>query len=66
VDEGRMTTNKNLKRRVRMRAAKTGESYAAALLHVRPAQQGDTMPEVNLVPHQATFARLAMRRSRSS
>ena len=49
VDEGRMTTNKNLKRRVRMRAAKTGESYAAALRHVRPAQQGDTMPEVNLV-----------------
>jgi predicted amidohydrolase len=49
VDEGRMPTNKNLKRRVRMRAAKTGESYAAALRHVRPAQQGDTMPEVNLV-----------------
>ena len=44
-----MTTNKNLKRRVRTRAAKTGETYAAALRHVRPAQQGDTMPEVNLV-----------------
>ena len=44
-----MTANGNLKRRVRARAAKTGESYAAALRHVRPAKQGDTMPEVNLV-----------------
>jgi hypothetical protein len=49
VDEGQMTTNKNLKRRVRTRAATTGESYAAALRHVRPAPQGDTMPEVELV-----------------
>jgi hypothetical protein len=49
VDEDRMTANKNLKRRVRSRAAKTGESYAAALRHVRPAQQGETMPDVNLV-----------------
>jgi predicted amidohydrolase len=31
-----MTTNRNLKRRVRARAAKTGESYTAALRHVRP------------------------------
>ena len=44
-----MTSNRNLKRRVRARAAKTGESYAAALRHVRPAQQGETMPELNLV-----------------
>jgi len=44
-----MTANKNLKRRVRSRAAKTGESYAAALRHVRPAPQGETMPDVNLV-----------------
>ena len=44
-----MTSNRNLKRRVRARAAKTGESYAAALRHVRPAQQGDTTPEVTLV-----------------
>jgi len=44
-----MTSNRNLKRRVRVRAAKTGESYAAALRHVRPAHQGDTMPEVILV-----------------
>jgi predicted amidohydrolase len=40
-----MTANRNLKRRVRARAAKTGESYAAAFRHVRPAQQGDTMSE---------------------
>jgi predicted amidohydrolase len=44
-----MTVNKNLKRRVRARAAKTGESYAAALRHVRPAKMGDIMPEKNPV-----------------
>jgi predicted amidohydrolase len=44
-----MTANANLKRRVRARAAKTGESYAAALRHVRPAPEGAIMPEVNLV-----------------
>jgi uncharacterized protein YxjI len=31
-----MTQNSNLKRRVRARAAKTGESYTTALMHVRP------------------------------
>jgi predicted amidohydrolase len=31
-----MTANGNLKRRVRARAAKTGESYTAALRHLRP------------------------------
>jgi hypothetical protein len=31
-----VTANKNLKRQVRARAAKTGESYTAALRHVRP------------------------------
>jgi len=36
-----MTANRNLKRRVRARAAKTGESYVTALRHVRP--------DVNLV-----------------
>ena len=40
-----MTANKNLKRRVRARAARTGESYAAALRHVRPQHQGTEMPE---------------------
>ena len=44
-----MTANRNLKRRVRARTAKTGESYAAALRHVRLAKQGDNMPEVNPV-----------------
>jgi predicted amidohydrolase len=32
-----MTRNGNLKRRVRARAAKTGEAYTAALAHIRPA-----------------------------
>ena len=36
-----MTKNGNLKRRVRARAAKTGESYTAALKHVRPRQNDD-------------------------
>ena len=44
-----MTANSNLNRRVRARAAKTGESYAAALRHVRPKPQGDTMPDMTLV-----------------
>jgi predicted amidohydrolase len=43
-----MTVNRNLKRRVRTRAAKTGESYAAALRHVRPGSGGN-MPEENVV-----------------
>lgn len=42
-----MTANKNLKRRVRARAARTGESYAAALRHVRPQHQGAEMPEAS-------------------
>jgi predicted amidohydrolase len=51
VDEGRMkmTSNRNLKRRVRARAAKTGESYAAALRHVRPMPPGGIMPETRLM-----------------
>ena len=48
-----MTSRKNLKRLVRERAAKTGESYSAALRHVRgqPTEEtvsDDTKPE-NLV-----------------
>lgn len=35
-----MTKNSNLKRRVRARAAKTGESYAAARMHIIEADQG--------------------------
>ena len=36
-----MTANKNLKRRVRPRAAKTGESYTTALRHFRSTAGGD-------------------------
>lgn len=38
-----MTANKNFKRRVRARAAKTGESYTAALRHFRVAPNGGVM-----------------------
>ncbi|MEV6345504.1 carbon-nitrogen hydrolase family protein [Actinoplanes sp. NPDC051851] len=40
-----MTANRNLKRRVRARAAKTGESYTAALRHFRTTPRGEPMPE---------------------
>jgi ClpX C4-type zinc finger len=39
-----MTTNKHLKRRVRSRAAATGESYTAALRSIRRTQLEDLMP----------------------
>lgn len=42
--EGQMTANRNLKRQVRARAAKTGESYTTALRHVRPAPSGGAKP----------------------
>jgi predicted amidohydrolase len=38
-----MTANKNFKRRVRTRAAKTGESYTAALRHFRTTPSGEPM-----------------------
>ncbi|MFC4066467.1 carbon-nitrogen hydrolase family protein [Actinoplanes subglobosus] len=38
-----MTADRNLKRRVRARAAKTGESYTAALRHFRTTPQGEPM-----------------------
>jgi predicted amidohydrolase len=45
-----MTSNRNLKRRVRSRAAKTGESYAAARRHIHSAQWGDAaMPGLPLL-----------------
>src|ERR1700704_3234551 len=44
-----MTENGNLKRRVRARAAKTGESYTAALRHVRGSSSKDATPEVKSV-----------------
>lgn len=40
-----MTAKRNHKRRVRARAAKTGESYTAALRHFRTAPQGESMPQ---------------------
>jgi len=40
-----MTANRNFKRRVRARAAKTGESYTAALRHFRTTPRGDPMPK---------------------
>ncbi|RSM50807.1 carbon-nitrogen hydrolase family protein [Amycolatopsis balhimycina DSM 5908] len=40
-----MTANKNFKRRVRARAAKTGQSYTTALRHFRQAPAGDLMAE---------------------
>jgi hypothetical protein len=44
-----MTSNGNLKRRVRSRAAKTGESYAAARRHFHSAQPGDARPGLPLL-----------------
>ncbi|WP_238162780.1 carbon-nitrogen hydrolase family protein [Kribbella capetownensis] len=40
-----MTAHRNFKLRVRARAAKTGESYTAALRHFRPTPTGEDMPE---------------------
>ncbi|WP_129667034.1 carbon-nitrogen hydrolase family protein [Phytoactinopolyspora endophytica] len=40
-----MTANRNFKRRVRARAAKTGESYTSALRHFRSTSTGDDMSE---------------------
>jgi hypothetical protein len=42
-----MTQNGNLKRRVRARAAKTGESYTAALQHVDSDDSPDGIPIKN-------------------
>ncbi|RJQ71986.1 carbon-nitrogen hydrolase family protein [Pseudonocardiaceae bacterium YIM PH 21723] len=44
-----MTANRNLKRRVRARAAKTGQSYTTALRHFRQNPTGEVMPETNHV-----------------
>jgi predicted amidohydrolase len=40
-----VTANRNFKRRVRARAARTGESYTAALRHFRPTPPGDDVSE---------------------
>jgi hypothetical protein len=42
-ERDRMTTRKHLKRRVRVRAAQTGESYATALRNMRREQQESPM-----------------------
>jgi predicted amidohydrolase len=42
-----MTQNANFKRRVRARAAKTGESYTAALKHIRGGSPGDAESKAN-------------------
>jgi predicted amidohydrolase len=44
-----MTQNGNLKRRVRARAAKTGEAYTAALRHVRQTSPDHPQPETKSV-----------------
>src|SRR3954451_1480096 len=56
--EGQMTAHRNFKRRVRARAAKTGESYTAALRHFRPTPSGEDMPELT-----QTILRIAVAQS---
>lgn len=54
-----MTTRKRFKRLVRARAAKTGESYAAALRHLR-----DTSPREDPMSHKddiPTYAEAPLR-----
>lgn len=55
-----MTANRNFKRRVRARAARTGESYTAALRHFRPVPMGDAMPE-NTQPEFASTTSAPLR-----
>jgi predicted amidohydrolase len=51
-----MTANKNFKRRVRARAAKTGQSYTAALRHLRSTPQKDHLPKhIRLAVAQTTL-----------
>jgi len=52
-----MTANRNFKRKVRTRAAKTGESYTTALRHLRPASMA--APTEQVVP-EAKRVRLAV------
>jgi predicted amidohydrolase len=51
-----MTENRNFKRRVRARAAKTGESYTTALMHLRDAKARGA-------PRQSKSLRLAVAQS---
>lgn len=56
VFDGCGWAHRNFKRRARARAAKTGESYTAALRHFRPTPTGEDMPE-------ATTLRIAVTQS---
>ncbi|AGL16054.1 carbon-nitrogen hydrolase family protein [Actinoplanes sp. N902-109] len=53
-----MTANRNFKRQVRARAAKTGESYTAALRHFRTTPRGESMPETTTM--RLSVAQLAV------
>jgi len=57
-----MTANRNLKRKVRARAAKTGESYTSALRHFAPTRSGDPVPEPTTDP-TTTPLRIAVAQS---
>lgn len=50
-----MTQNGNLKRRVRARAAKTGESYTAALQHIRQPADNPAVRSVRLAVAQTSL-----------
>ena len=50
-----MTENGNLKRRVRVRAAKTGESYTAALQHIRKLPDGPTSRSIRMAVAQTSL-----------
>jgi predicted amidohydrolase len=56
-----MTAHRNFKRRVRARAAKTGESYTAALRHFRPTLSGEDMPETTTNPLRIAVAQSTVR-----
>lgn len=51
-----MTENKNLKRRVRARAAKTGESYTAALRHIRQPADSSSLQSIRLAVTQTSLS----------
>lgn len=51
-----MTENKNLKRRVRARAAKTGESYTAALRHIRQRADSSSLQSIRLAVTQTSLS----------
>jgi predicted amidohydrolase len=50
-----MTQNGNLKRRVRARAAKTGESYTAALQHIRQPPDEPTIRSIQMAVAQTSL-----------